>query len=147
MRRLLIIGVMLICFSVTTKAQQYQFHTVTDSLKSGSDTVKVFDFNSQKGLKNFSIVGSDTGSVITDSVKLYIGSRVRNSSGLTVDTLWTQAGLKDSTGTIVFTIAKAGGNSRFYLDIRVVELIKVVLTNTNYVAGRLWKFVITTINY
>lgn len=119
-----------------------QFSTITDSLKSGVDTVAIYDLSGQSYI---SVVGVDTGSVKTDSIKVYLGGIRKNYNG-NIDTLWTQAGLKDSTGTIIFTIAKAGGNSRFEINSNVTELVKLVLTNAEFLTGRVWKFILSSVN-
>jgi hypothetical protein len=126
--------------------------TKTDSVKAG-DTTRVYNF--ALSYKNISFTVKDTGAFVTDSLKFYAGYIGYNSQNIAVDTTWeTEPLVIEKSGDIDSTSYEkfykitwgAGKNTNYQILRKNLQLLKVVLANEVYKAGRLVKYLITTLN-
>jgi len=113
----------------------------SDSVKTG-DTVRIFNLDMKYMQVKYS--QRDIGTNITDSTLFYGGYKRYNSSGVVIDTFWQNNPLllkqDDISGSFVNCISAPGSTASFTFVNNSMQLLKVVLCNKEYVAGRIIKF-------
>lgn len=115
-----------------------------DSLISRSDTSLVFNMNLTQGLIEVTVI--DTGTGLTDSVKVYSGLVRYNGNGTALDTTWSHALLlaKLNTGVRDTIAIGAGVTSTYFVNAPLVQLLKVSSVNAQAVTGKRTGIIIST---
>jgi len=122
--------------------QTGKYLAIFDSLKTG-DTTYTYNFFGE--YSEYWVTGNDTGASITDSVLAY-GGTIRTFQGQAKDTSWVQLPVRDSTFSLRTYMAKANGNTQWkILKSNGLQLLKLVMTNAQYLSGRRWKFFIEAV--
>ena len=113
-----------------------------DSLISFHDTSLVFDMNFSPNLAEITVISNTSA---TDSLKIYAGFIRYNLNGNKLDTTWSAPipirGLT-TWNTVDTTIAISKAKATWFLNVPVIQLLKVSLVNKVGVSGKVTGIII-----
>lgn len=117
--------------------------TMPDGSTAYHDTSKIYNIG--KGYEWYEVTIIDTGTVIDDTLYIYLGTYLRNQAGTVIDTLWRQARLRDSSWTVVTQPLVDDDAVKTYgvYDplLPAIDAIKIERPNEEWVAGRMTKLI------